>query len=108
MVLTRLVLEREFKVAEILSISIRVLGEIISNLFLVRAIMSWFVQPGRNNGMYYFISSLTEPFIAPVRNIIMRLSKGNMMFDFSLLIAWILVDSFIVPALITFVNYIFI
>lgn len=93
--------------AGILSISIRILGEIISNLFLVRAIMSWFVQ-GRNNVVYNFICSLTEPFVAPIRNLIFKLSKGNMMFDFSLLIAWILLDSFIVPALITLVNYIFI
>ena len=93
--------------ASILSISIRILGEIISNLFLVRAIMSWFVQ-GRNNVVYNFICSLTEPFIAPIRNIILKLSKGNMMFDFSLLIAWLLVDYIIVPGLITLVNYIFV
>ena len=93
--------------AGILSISIRILGEIISNLFLVRAIMSWFVQ-GRNNVVYNFICSLTEPFVAPIRNLIFKLSKENMMFDFSLLIAWVLLDSFIVPALITLVNYIFI
>ena len=99
--------ERDFKVAQIISISIRILGEIISNLFLVRAIMSWFIQ-GRNNVVYNFICSLTEPFVAPIRNIIMKASKGNMMFDFSLVIAWILMDSLIIPALITFVNYIFI
>ena len=93
--------------AGILSISIRILGEIISNLFLVRAIMSWFVQ-GRNNVVYNFICSLTEPFVAPIRNLIFKLSKGNMMFDFSLVIAWILLDSFIVPVLIMLVNYIFI
>lgn len=93
--------------AGILSISIRILGEIISNLFLVRAIMSWFVQSG-NNVVYNFLCSLTEPFVAPIRNLIFKLTKGNMMFDFSLLIAWILLDSFIVPALITLVNYIFI
>ena len=92
---------------DIIVISIQVLGEIVSNLFLVRAIMSWFMQ-GRNNVVYNFVCSLTEPFIAPIRNLILRLSKGNMMFDFSLLIAWILVDSVIVPVLITLVNYIFI
>ncbi len=94
--------------AAILSISISMLGELISTLFLVRAIMSWFVRPGSSNMFVNFIVSVTEPFIAPIRNLMLRLTKGQMMFDFSLLIAWILVDSIIVPMLIRLVNYIFI
>ena len=94
--------------AAILSISIRLLGEIISTLFLVRAIMSWFVRPGSNNMVVNFVYSLTEPFVAPVRNLLFKFTKGQMMFDFSLVITWILMDSIIIPALIRLVNYIFI
>lgn len=94
--------------AAILSISIRFLGELISTLFLVRAVMSWFVNPASNNTFVNMIYSLTEPFVAPIRNLMFKLTKGQTMFDFSLVIAWILMDSVIIPTLIRLVNYIFI
>ena len=94
--------------AGILSVSISLLGEVISTLFLVRAVMSWFVRPGTSNRVVDFVVSVTEPFVSPVRRIIYRLSKGQPMFDFSFLIAWLLMDYLIVPMLIRLVNYIFI
>lgn len=94
--------------AGILSISISLLGEVISTLFLVRVVMSWFIRPGTYNRVMDFVVSATEPFVAPVRRIIFKFSKGQTMFDFSFLIAWLLVDYLIVPTLIKLVNYIFI
>lgn len=94
--------------AGILSISISLLGEVISTLFLVRAVMSWFVRPGTYNRVVEFVVAVTEPFVSPVRRIIYKFSKGQPMFDFSFLIAWLLVDYLIVPTLIRLVNYIFI
>ena len=100
--------EREFKVANILTTSVVFLGEIISNLFLIRALLSWIVAPGTDNIIVNFVYSVTEPFVAPVRNLMLRYSKGNMMFDFSLVIAWLLMDHIVIPLLIRLINYIFI
>ena len=106
--LIRLVWERDFKVANILITSIGILGGIISKLFLIRALLSWIVAPGTDNIIVNFVYSVTEPFVAPVRNLMLRYTKGNMMFDFSLVIAWMLMDYVVIPLLIRLVNYIFI
>ena len=62
-----------------------------------------------DNTKFYELYHNGKPMIFPINS--MQLGdkqRINMMFDFSLVIAWILMDSFIIPALITFVNYIFI
>ncbi len=103
-----MVSEREFKLANILATSIQIMGGIISKLFLVRALLSWIARPGSNNIIVNFVYSVTEPFVAPVRNFMLKHSKGQMMFDFSLVITWMLMDYLVIPLLIRFVYYIFI
>jgi len=59
-----------------------------------RIILSWF--PGaRNSKVANILFLLTEPVLAPIRNVLRRVQSGNrngLMFDFSPLIAILLVQ----------------
>ncbi|MGI6734402.1 MAG: YggT family protein [Anaerovoracaceae bacterium] len=61
--------------------------QVIIYLILGRAIMSWFVRPGdRIYPLYMSIIRLTEPLLAPFRNLSNRF-MGNSGVDFSPLLA---------------------
>ena len=68
------------------SITIRVLG-ILQWLIIIRALCSWFPQVGE------FLYTVTEPMLAPCRNLLSRFQVGRgMMLDFSPLIVFLLLE----------------
>ena len=72
--------------------AINILLSIIEGLILVRIILSWF-PISRNNPLMAILYQLTEPILAPIRNLISKSSIGaNMMLDFSPIIAFILIS----------------
>jgi len=75
--------------SQILSAAIVLFFRIIEILILLRIILSWL--PLRENRFTIFIHAVTEPILAPIRNMIARSSVGrNLMFDFSPLLAYLL------------------
>ena len=57
---------------------------------LARCVLSWFVSP-YSRVMQFFVS-LTEPFVAPCRRLLNRMTGGRpMMFDFSMLTAMLVI-----------------
>ena len=58
---------------------------------LVRAFISWLPVP-REHRLVILLYQITEPILAPIRSLIQRSSFGrNMMFDFSPIIALLLI-----------------
>jgi YggT family protein len=68
---------------------------IIEFAILARVIISWLpMQRGNRltNKLVTFLYQVTEPILAPIRSLIERSSFGkNMMFDFSPIIAFLLI-----------------
>lgn len=63
----------------------------ISLLVFIRAIASFFGS-AKLSRYYEILVRLTEPFLAPLRNLIARFTKGRpMMFDFSFIALYVLV-----------------
>lgn len=69
----------------IIMILIRLL-QIYSYLLLARVILSWFVSPFSQ--IYRFFWGITEPVLAPIRNILPNLGG----WDFSPIVAFIIID----------------
>lgn len=62
---------------------------VIETAILVRAIMSWFVDPySRVMQLLYMV---TEPFVAPIRALLMKFMGDQPMVDFSPMLAMLLV-----------------
>ncbi len=57
--------------AQILLFVVAKLIEIELILLLVSAVMSW-VMPDETNGFYRIVHALTDPVIAPIRNVLWR------------------------------------
>lgn len=74
-----------------ISIAIGILSEVITWAIIIRALVSWF-PVSQNNFFVRMLDAITEPVVAPVRNLMGRLIRVPMMIDFSPLIAMILVD----------------
>ena len=74
-----------------ISIAIGILSEVITWAIIIRALVSWF-PVSQNNFFVRMLDAVTEPVVAPVRNLMGRLIRVPMMIDFSPLIAMILVD----------------
>mgnify|MGYP000070430838 CR=1 FL=1 len=71
--------------------------EIMKFLILIRAIISW-LPLGRYNAFVRFVYQVTEPILAPARELINRSPiGGNMMVDFSPMIVWLAIDVIIIP-----------
>lgn len=85
--------------------SLITLLEIVGYLIFARVIVSW-LPINRDNPILQFIYQVTEPILAPIRNLISRSSiGGGMMIDFSPIVAWLLIQYLIIPlidSLITF------
>jgi YggT family protein len=85
--------------------SLITLLEIVGYLIFARVIISW-LPINRDNPILQFIYQVTEPILAPIRNLISRSSiGGGMMIDFSPIVAWLLIQYLIIPlidSLITF------
>ncbi len=72
-----------------LVMAVDIFFRIIEILIFVRIILSWIRL--KENALVVFVYSVTEPILAPIRNMISRSSFGkNMMFDFSPIIAYVL------------------
>jgi YggT family protein len=81
---------------------LQLLSQLFSLLILARILMSW-VQVDRYNPVVKFIFDLTEPILAPIR----RVLPPTGMFDFSPMVAILLVEFLVVPVLSTIVRSIF-
>ncbi|MDK2798631.1 MAG: YggT family protein [Clostridiales bacterium] len=85
--------------------SLITLLDIIFYLILARVIISW-LPIDRYNPIIQFIYSITEPILAPIRSIVNRSSiGGGMMFDFSPIIAWLLIEYLVKPLVHTFIRF---
>lgn len=89
----------------IIARAILILSEVIENLILIRIILQIFNVP--YNKFVQFIYSVTEPILAPARELLNRIFKRRLMVDFSPMLVWVLLDYVIVPAVIKLVFYIF-
>jgi len=65
--------------------------QIINFLILGRVIMSWISQD-MNNPVVRFFYQTTEPIMAPIRDVLNRLGLGGSMFDFSPIVALLLLS----------------
>lgn len=75
----------------VLIYAVRLLCDIIAGLLVVRALMSWIVNPQYSdpNSILYKINSViisaTEPIVRPFRNLLSRFNTGPI--DFSIFVA---------------------
>ena len=75
-------------ISSILCDAVSVFTEIMYFLIFIRCILSWFPM-ARGNVLVQLIYNLTEPLLAPIREIINRSPiGGGMMLDFSPIIAF--------------------
>ncbi|NLY43964.1 MAG: YggT family protein [Clostridiaceae bacterium] len=79
--------------------------EIMGYLIFARVIISW-LPIDRDNPIVQFIYQVTEPVLAPVRNLISKSSMGGgLMIDFSPIIVWLLIEYIIIPLIHAFVRF---
>ena len=81
---------------------INLLTTLFSLLVLARIVFSW-LQLDRYNPLVNFVYQLTEPILAPIRNILPPVA----MFDLSPMVALLLLDFVIRPILVAIVSSIF-
>lgn len=62
----------------------------IEYILLFRAVLSWFMD--QNSTLMHLLINFTEPFVAPVRALIMRIFGRMQMVDFSILITMVLIN----------------
>jgi len=65
-------------------------GNILTMCMFVRAILSWF-PGGRSSFIYVALSTITEPFVSPVRKLIQKSPLGGGVLDFSFIIVMVLI-----------------
>ena len=80
----------------------QLLSQLFSLLILARILMSW-VQVDRYNPVVKFVFDLTEPILAPIR----RVLPPSGMFDFSPMVAILLMEFLVVPVLSVIVRSLF-
>ncbi len=73
--------------AEFISTFLALLLQVLMYAIIGRAIISWF-DPGFGNPISRFLFDVTEPILRPIRS----LMPGNMMIDFSPIIAILLIS----------------
>lgn len=69
-------------------------AQLLTLLLVLRAILSWFAQnPYSSLGrIYQVLLRLTEPIVSPCRNLLRRLNINTGMLDFSVLVAFFLIE----------------
>lgn len=67
---------------------VNLLVYVLTTAIFLRAIFSWFVQPGSDNAIMRFLMDITEPVIAPLR----RVMPSMGMLDLSPFVAMILLQ----------------
>lgn len=78
-----------------IAMALSVLGDVITWAIVIRAVVSWF-PISRDSIIIRVLDTITEPVIAPVRNLMNKLIKRPMMVDFSPIVAMIAVDLIII------------
>ncbi len=77
--------------ANILYDSVNIILWVIEILIFARVIVSW-LPISKDSQFLKILYQLTEPILAPIRNIIQKSAIGsNMMLDFSPIVAWLLI-----------------
>ena len=77
--------------AVIFSRTVLVLLGAVQSAMFIRAILSWFVQ--EENALTYLLALVTEPFIAPVRFVLMRFRfVESLPFDISFFVTFLLLS----------------
>ncbi|MDF2677758.1 MAG: YggT family protein [Bacillota bacterium] len=71
--------------------ALTILIRLIDSLILVRVLLSFFPTL-RSSKIAEFVYQMTEPIMAPCRAILDRVGLGNGMFDFSPILAFVLLD----------------
>ncbi len=71
--------------------ALAILLRLIDSLILVRVLLSFFPTL-RSSKIAEFVYQMTEPIMAPCRAILDRFGLGNGMFDFSPILAFVLLD----------------
>ena len=64
--------------------------EAVSYLLIARVLLSWIPQL-RGTKFYELLFRVTEPLILPVRNLLSRTRLGNMPFDISVIVVYLLI-----------------
>ncbi len=69
-------------------------ARLLTTMLVIRAIMSWFVRdPYSGLGKAYMaVIRFTEPFVEPCRGLLDRLNLNTGMLDFSVLLAFFLIE----------------
>ncbi|KPU28296.1 hypothetical protein TR13x_02880 [Caloranaerobacter sp. TR13] len=75
----------------VLERSIDIFINLIETLILVRIFMSFIIRD-LSNPLFNFIYQITEPILAPFRNLINKLGINTGMIDFSPLLAFLFLD----------------
>ncbi len=71
--------------------AVGIIFNVIELAILIRVFLSWLPVP-KEHRLIDLLYQITEPVLAPIRSLISRSSFGkNMMFDFSPIIAFILI-----------------
>lgn len=71
--------------------AVRTVFSVLEVAILIRVFISWLPVP-KNNRLIELLYMVTEPVLAPIRNMIQKSSFGkNMMFDISPIVAIILI-----------------
>lgn len=67
---------------------------VIEFLIIARALLSW-LPLGYDNPIIKIVHLLTEPILGPIRSLLQRsiFGRGNMMIDFSPIIAFLLLEA---------------
>lgn len=65
--------------------------EVVNFLIIARIIFSWFARD-YSNPIFRFLYSLTEPILAPFRNLLYKVGIGGGMIDFSPIFAILTLD----------------
>lgn len=77
-------------VSQMIGIGLLYFLRLIDLALLVRCVLSWIVSP-YSRVMQFFVM-LTEPFVAPCRRLLSRMTGGRpMMLDFSMLAAMLMI-----------------
>jgi YggT family protein len=83
----------DFQTVELILRAIDLFVWILDSLIFVRVIISW-LPIDRNNPIVRFVYGMTEPILAPIRNLIFKspLGGSGMMIDFSPVVAVLLLQ----------------
>lgn len=75
----------------ILKMSIDYFFNVVQYLIIARILLSWLNQ-NPHGGMYSLIYQLTEPILAPFRELLFKIGLGGTMIDFSPVVAVMALD----------------